>query len=66
MDAAQFEKMFNEIDLNKDGSISYTEFVASGIGIETELTDEKLEEAFKLLDIDNAGELDIDTLVEFF
>jgi Ca2+-binding EF-hand superfamily protein len=66
MDAAQFEKMFSEIDLNKDGSISYTEFVASGIGIETELTDEKLEAAFKLLDVDNAGELEIDALVEFF
>jgi calcium-dependent protein kinase len=66
MDGAEFDKMFNEIDLNKDGRICYSEFLASGIGMENTLTDESLEEAFKLLDLDGVGELDADSFGAFF
>lgn len=42
--------MFNEIDMDGNGTIDYTEFVMATMNEKTVLTNDKLEQAFKMFD----------------
>ena len=46
----EVDKMFNEIDMDGNGTIDYTEFVMATMNEKTVLTNDKLEQAFKMFD----------------
>ena len=50
---ADVELMFNKLDVDKSGSIDYTEFVAAALNQEQALNDTNLEAAFNFFDRDN-------------
>ena len=49
------EEIFEKVDINKDGAIEYTEFLAASIDKESLLSEEKLSAAFKNFDKDGSG-----------
>ncbi|CAM9531052.1 unnamed protein product [Ectocarpus sp. 12 AP-2014] len=58
--------LFDEVDDDHDGFLHYTEFLAATL--ETggkEVTDERLAEAFDLLDMDDSGSISKENLLEF-
>lgn len=54
--------MFDHIDKDKSGYIDYSEFLMATMNVESSLTEEKLEAAFKMLDHDNSGKISISEL----
>ena len=44
------DRMFREIDMDGNGTIDYTEFVMATMNEKTVLTNDKLEQAFKMFD----------------
>ena len=57
-------QIFNEIDFNNDGSINFSEFLTVNFKKEKLLSEEALEKAFKLFDIDGNGFITLDELKE--
>ena len=57
-------QIFNEIDFNNDGSINFSEFLTVNYKKEKLLSEEALEKAFKLFDIDGNGFITLDELKE--
>lgn len=53
-------KLFNSIDTNQTGSLSYSEFLAATMRRKMFLDEERLIEAFDRLDVDGNGYLEID------
>jgi len=47
------------IDINKSGVVDYTEFVMATIDRKSLLSKERMAEAFKMIDKDNSGYLEI-------
>ncbi|CAM9965868.1 unnamed protein product [Ectocarpus sp. 4 AP-2014] len=63
---AELVGLFDEVDDDNDGFLHYTEFLAATL--ETggkEVTDERLAEAFDLLDMDDSGFISKENLLEF-
>ncbi|CAM9417639.1 unnamed protein product [Ectocarpus sp. 6 AP-2014] len=63
---AELVGLFDEVDDDHDGFLHYTEFLAATL--ETggkEVTDERLAEAFDLLDMDDSGSISKENLLEF-
>ncbi|CBN76109.1 n/a [Ectocarpus siliculosus] len=63
---AELVGLFDEVDDDHDGFLHYTEFLAATL--ETggkEMTDERLAEAFDLLDMDDSGSISKENLLEF-
>jgi len=60
------DEVFQQLDLDNSGSISYNEFITSVIGNRKNITEERLEKAFKMLDKDNNGLLSVDEIKSFF
>jgi len=58
------ERIFNEIDFNDDGKINFSEFLTANFKKEKLLSEEALEKAFKLFDIDGNGFITLDELKE--
>ena len=58
------QKLFNKIDVDKNGKIDYTEFLAATIQKANYLKKEKLLEAFCKFDIDNSGFITKDELLK--
>lgn len=46
----EVDQMFKEIDIDKSGTIDYTEFVMATMNQKTMLTNDKLDQAFKMFD----------------
>lgn len=63
---ASYEAVMNEIDINKDGVIDYTEFITAAIDKASMLNKENLLAAFQLIDRDNSGMITIDELQDAF
>jgi calcium-dependent protein kinase len=57
-----FEEIFDEIDLNKSGTIEYNEFISSSIKLEKELKIEHVIEAFRVFDSDKNGKISLKEL----
>jgi Ca2+-binding EF-hand superfamily protein len=49
------EEVFNSIDINRDGYLNYTEFIAAALEARGNIEVEKVAEAFDRLDRDNTG-----------
>ena len=56
--------MFDEIDIDKNGTIDYTEFVMATMNNKSVMTQDKLLEAFKLFDKDSSGTISADEIKE--
>jgi calcium-dependent protein kinase len=52
----------DEIDVNKDGFIDYTEFITAAVNKAVILNEENLEAAFRMIDRDNSGSITIEEL----
>ena len=50
MDKNDVEKMFDAVDIDKSGFIDYSEFVIASMNEKNLLTNEKLQQAFKMFD----------------
>lgn len=60
----QIQGLFNEMDLDKNGLINYSEFVAAAIDHKSFLKKELIYEAFKAFDQDHVGKLSLKSLLE--
>lgn len=58
------EEIFASIDTDKSGVINYTEFLAATIDKSLYLQEEKLTQAFKVLDKDNSGQISVKEIEE--
>ena len=56
--------MFEQIDLDGNGTIDYTEFVMATINERNLVTDQRLRQAFELFDADKSGALSPDEIRE--
>lgn len=59
---SEVERIMVEVDINKSGSIDYSEFISAAINRQQLLSKQRLEAAFKTFDIDNSGAIDADEL----
>ena len=59
-------KIFEHLDLDGSGEISYDEFLSAMIDSKKVITEDKLERAFKIFDKDNSGRLSVDEIREVF
>ena len=50
LDPEEVERMFESIDIDKSGFIDYSEFVVASMNEKQLLTNEKLQQAFKMFD----------------
>ena len=55
-------KIFNTLDLDGNGDISYNEFLTSIIDSKKFITNDRLDKAFKLFDKDGNGKLSIEEI----
>mmetsp|Transcript_14217 Transcript_14217/g.21855 ORF Transcript_14217/g.21855 Transcript_14217/m.21855 type:complete len:502 (-) Transcript_14217:136-1641(-) len=60
----QLDLIFSEIDVDREGKISYTEFLAASLEFSGPIGEEKLHEAFSILDTDNSGFISKDNICE--
>lgn len=59
----EIDRMMKEADSNKDGFISFEEFVAANTkDVDNERVTRDLESAFKMYDLDNDGRISVDEL----
>lgn len=58
----EVDKMFDEIDIDKNGTIDYTEFVMATMNDKQLMTNDKLQQAFKLFDKDGNGSIEADEI----
>jgi len=58
--------LLEQIDVDKNGKINYTEFLASSISQDELFTPSNLSKMFKLLDKDGNGEIDKKELMGLF
>eukprot|EP00752_Nemacystus_decipiens_P018346 g16458.t1 len=59
----EVDELFAQIDLDQDGTIGFTEFVAASLH-EGHVKDENLRRAFDWLDTDDTGKITLDNLLE--
>lgn len=62
----QISQVFNEIDLNHDGEINYTEFMTVTMDRRQAMTESNLKFAFHHFDVTNTGFITEDNLIECF
>ena len=58
--------IFNNLDLDGSGKISYDEFLSAMISSKKVVTEERLEKAFKMFDKDNSGKLSVKEIKAVF
>mmetsp|Transcript_40561 Transcript_40561/g.46526 ORF Transcript_40561/g.46526 Transcript_40561/m.46526 type:complete len:118 (-) Transcript_40561:352-705(-) len=59
---AEIDKLLEDVDLNKNGVIDYSEFVTASSNFREMLTEVNLKEAFKQFDIDGDGHIEFEEL----
>ena len=60
----QVDELFARIDIDGNGTLDYTEFVAATLEEKNLVTIDKLKQAFKMFDVDNSGALSPDEIKE--
>ena len=55
MNEDEIDKLFNDVDTDKSGSIDYSEFIVATMSSKKNMSEEKLTAAFKLFDTDGNG-----------
>ena len=58
----EVERIMNEVDIDKSGTIDYNEFVLATINKQKLLNKEKLEATFKMFDKDGSGSISSDEI----
>ena len=58
----EVERIMNEVDIDKSGTIDYNEFVLATINEQKVLNKEKLEATFKMFDKDGSGSISSDEI----
>lgn len=58
----EVEQILARVDINGNGTIDYTEFLAANMQLSELLTNEKLQAAFNLFDIDQNGRITIEEI----
>lgn len=66
MSGEELDKIFANIDFNKDGQIDYSEFLSVTINKEKALSQSNMVLAFHHFDTDGCGHITADHLVEVF
>lgn len=66
MTDANIEELIRKVDLDANGEVNYSEFLAATIDWGNEMSRERLEQAFKLFDADGSGKISLDELVLAF
>ncbi len=61
---SEIHKLFETIDMNKNGKIDYTEFLAATLQKQSYLKKERLYEAFCLFDKDKTGKITKEELMK--
>ena len=64
MDKIEIEKMFESVDIDRSGFIDYSEFVVASMNEKNLLTNDKLQQAFRMFDKDNSGFISSDEIKE--
>jgi len=64
LDKNDIEKMFDAVDSDKSGYIDYSEFVIAAMNEKQLLTNEKLQQAFKMFDKDGSGLISAEEIKE--
>ena len=64
MNEKDIKELFDLIDVDQNGKIDYTEFLASTIQKKNYLRNERLLEAFSVFDKDNSGQITKEELLE--
>ena len=60
--AIEVEQVLKKVDLNGNGTIDYSEFLAANMQVSELLTNERLQAAFNLFDIDQNGRITIEEI----
>ena len=60
------DRIFERLDLDGSGEISYDEFLSAMIDGKKVVTDDRLQKAFKMFDKDGNGKLSVDEIIEVF
>ncbi len=60
------DRIFERLDLDGSGEISYDEFLSAMIDGKKVITDDRLQKAFKMFDKDGNGKLSVDEIIEVF
>jgi calcium-dependent protein kinase len=58
-------EMFNSIDINQNGQIMYTEFIAATLEAQGQLDEDRIAEAFDRLDTDDTGFISKENIKDF-
>ena len=66
LDKSDVEKIFTMVDVDKNGEISYSEFLAVTVDRRQYLTKNRLKLVFKFFDVDESGCIDIDEIAKVF
>jgi calcium-dependent protein kinase len=61
-DPTQIDEIISECDINGDGYLEYTEFIAATMNKKKMLSQKKLKEAFNLFDVDRNGVISFEEL----
>ena len=61
----ELEDMFNAVDMDGDGDLSYSEFLAATIEAHGTIEEDRIAEAFDRLDHDDSGYITVENLMEF-
>jgi calcium-dependent protein kinase len=59
------KEMFESVDVNANGHVMYTEFIAATLEAQGQVEEERIAEAFDRLDVDNSGFVSKENLLEF-
>ena len=59
------KEMFESIDINQNGHIMYTEFIAATLEAQGKIDEDRIAEAFDRLDIDNSGFISKANMMDF-
>jgi calcium-dependent protein kinase len=62
---SQIQEMFNSIDINQNGHIMYTEFIAATLEAQGQLNEDRIAEAFDRLDVDDTGSISKENMLDF-
>ena len=54
----EVDKIFELVDINQSGKVDFTEFLIAAMNHEKLLSVSKMEQAFKILDLDGDGFID--------
>ena len=52
---AELQKIFKQVDMNQNGQIEYSEFIAAASNLQLMMTENNLKQAFDLFDLDENG-----------